>query len=334
MAFASFFGFTLLQFAFALGAHSQAMMADCAAMAVDAMTYLFNYGAEHVKHLQHHGHHHHRTTRQKLQVLYLELIPPSISVTTLIAVTVVSFKQAIQVLLEDDADDAVSPDVLIMLVFSALNLALDGVNVFCFAKRAEDNVVGIPSNLLAMDQYHHHDNTNTTHANHQQQNRHGDTELTGLLLHKSIAASAGTETDITSYTTPCTTDCDDENFESDNHSTTSSEDSTTNHLNLNMCSAWTHVCADTLRSITTLVAAGLSFAFPTWLSPADADSWGAIIISLIILVSLGPLIQGLYSTAMEIRELLWRETTVATPIQQQPRPQQQQSPLKANMTKF
>jgi hypothetical protein len=39
------------------------------------------------------------------------------------------------------------------------------------------------------------------------------------------------------------------------------------------------------------------------LSPADADSWGAIIISIIIIVSLGPLIQGLFSTATEIREL-------------------------------
>jgi hypothetical protein len=40
------------------------------------------------------------------------------------------------------------------------------------------------------------------------------------------------------------------------------------------------------------------------LSPIDADSLGAILVSIVILVSLGPLIQGIYNTALEIRRLL------------------------------
>jgi hypothetical protein len=63
-----------------------------------------------------------------------------------------------------------------------------------------------------------------------------------------------------------------------------------------------HICADTLRSITTLLAASFSWIFPDILSPAAADSWGAIFISVIIIVSLSPLIQGIFATAGEIRD--------------------------------
>jgi Co/Zn/Cd efflux system component len=73
-----------------------------------------------------------------------------------------------------------------------------------------------------------------------------------------------------------------------------------------MCSAWTHVCADTLRSVAVLIAAGFAYIFPQLLTPADADSWGAIVVSIIILISLGPLLQGLYLTACKIRTV-WCE---------------------------
>jgi Co/Zn/Cd efflux system component len=71
-----------------------------------------------------------------------------------------------------------------------------------------------------------------------------------------------------------------------------------------MCSAWTHIAADTLRSIAVLVAASISALFPYVLSPIDADSLGAVLVSIVILVSLGPLIQGIYNTALGIRRLL------------------------------
>jgi len=129
------------------------MMADCAAMAVDAMTYLFNYAAERIKnrtspdkddHLSPEA----RQRRKKLQILYLELIPPLISVTTLMAVTILSLKQAIDVLMTDTTDEP-SPDVVIMTIFSLLNLILDAVNVSCFAKAA-DGVVGLRSSFEAI----------------------------------------------------------------------------------------------------------------------------------------------------------------------------------------
>ena len=271
-------------------------MADCAAMAVDAITYLFNFFAERTKHreiteeeklldpdvLQ---------SRRKLLRLYLELIPPLISVTTLLVVTIVSLKQAVEVLAENEPVDN-PPDVMLMLVFSGLNLLLDAVNVRCFAK-AEDHFVGIPTAFYDKD--------------HKEESQ---TEMTGLLDKSDDGGN------VSSYMSQ-----GDGNLGTMVHDDDDDRSTSSHSLNLNMCSAWTvskdslliylllsiltyyrqHVFADTLRSITTLVAAGFSALFPDILSPADADSWGAIFISIIIIVSLGPLIQGLYLTAVEIR---------------------------------
>lgn len=73
-------------------------------------------------------------------------------------------------------------------------------------------------------------------------------------------------------------------------------------VNLNLCSAWTHVCADTMRSAAVLVAAAVAVLFH--LEPDIADSWAAVAVSVIILVSLIPLLQGLCLTAIELYCLL------------------------------
>lgn len=85
-----------------------------------------------------------------------------------------------------------------------------------------------------------------------------------------------------------------------------SEDLTevTGVLNLNMRTAWTHVCADTLRSVTVLIAAGASNLFPQVLTLVEADSGAAIVASVIILASLIPLIRGLVLTACKIYSIL------------------------------
>jgi Cation efflux family len=64
-----------------------------------------------------------------------------------------------------------------------------------------------------------------------------------------------------------------------------------------------HVCADTLRSIAVLVAAALGALFSAALSPTQVDSVGAIVVSIIILMSLGPLLQGVYLTACKIHAI-------------------------------
>lgn len=59
--------------------------------------------------------------------------------------------------------------------------------------------------------------------------------------------------------------------------------------------------ADTMRSIAVLVAAGISSIFHT--EPALADSTAAVIVSVIIALSLGPLVVGLFQTWNELQAL-------------------------------
>lgn len=103
-------------------------------MYVDVVTYLFNFLAERLKH----AHDSNISARAlHLRRLYLELIPPSISVVTLLIVTVLALQQAFKRLFArhdgGDDDNYQAPDLGIMLAFSALNLVLDGFNVSCFA---------------------------------------------------------------------------------------------------------------------------------------------------------------------------------------------------------
>jgi Co/Zn/Cd efflux system component len=149
VAFFSFFGFTMVQSGFALMVNSESMLADSEAMGVDAMTYLFNLCAERIKNapisveelqlsLEE------RTHKRKIKRLYLELIPPLISVATLIAVTIATMRDALHTLCGNEVDDSSSRDeekVGVMLLFSSLNLLLDMVNVTCFARA--DKAFGI-----------------------------------------------------------------------------------------------------------------------------------------------------------------------------------------------
>lgn len=230
-------------------------------MYVDVVTYLFNYMAERMKHEQ-------RDLpwgSLQLRRLFLELIPPLVSVTTLVVVTVSALSLAMQTLSTSDEKYRNPPDVGIMLLFSALNLLLDFLNVSFFARA--DQAVGLPG----QHGYEHVD------GRHHEARGRPAIESTALLDPLD----------------------DDE----------SSQQTEDGGLNLNMCSAWTHICADTLRSVAVLLAAGFSFFFPILLSPVDADAWGSIVVSVIILVSLGPLVQGLYLTSKKIRDL-WHDEGV------------------------
>lgn len=68
------------------------------------------------------------------------------------------------------------------------------------------------------------------------------------------------------------------------------------------CSAYTHVFADTIRSIAVLVASVLA-QFISNISAEQADSSAAVAVSIIILIALCPLFAGLRRTAMELLSL-------------------------------
>lgn len=65
--------------------------------------------------------------------------------------------------------------------------------------------------------------------------------------------------------------------------------------NLNMCSAWTHVFADTLRSLAVILAASLASTVSA-ITAEVADSAAAVVVSTIILLSLVPLLRGMVQT--------------------------------------
>jgi Co/Zn/Cd efflux system component len=139
VAFWTFLVFMGIEAVFAIIAGSQSMLEDAEAMSVDALTYLFNLYAERIKHRPYSEEElempaHTREYRRQLSRLYLELVPPLISVCTLIVVTVLATRDAYDTLRQDEAGGEDDVDVNIMIIFSGLNLLLDIVNVFCFAR--------------------------------------------------------------------------------------------------------------------------------------------------------------------------------------------------------
>lgn len=233
VAFLSFVGFMALQAFFALLANSQSMMADSEAMSVDALTYLFNMCAERFKHRPLSPKELElpvavRTHQREMHRLYLELIPPLISVVTLILVTIHAIQEAWETLYglgRGEEEEDVSAGL--MLFFSGLNLVLDAVNVACFARAHQ--AYGLQATAVAAT-------TGTeNHWKHQQQEReslslleqqqHQQQNAMGLTLlqegHPSLEM-AGSHT-------------------ADNNSTPQDDylESWFGDVNLNMCSAWT-----------------------------------------------------------------------------------------------
>lgn len=139
VAFISFVGFMVVQAFFAIVANSESMLADSMAMSVDALTYLFNMLAERIKNRP--------PTAEELELpvavrehqiemrrLYLELIPPCISVCTLICVTIQAMGEATRTLFDNYNGEEEDVSAGLMLFFSGLNLMLDFLNVSCFAQ--------------------------------------------------------------------------------------------------------------------------------------------------------------------------------------------------------
>jgi Co/Zn/Cd efflux system component len=76
--------------------------------------------------------------------------------------------------------------------------------------------------------------------------------------------------------------------------------------NLNMCSAYTHVFADTLRGVAVLAAAGIAKVVPN-VTPEIADATAAIVVSIVIAFTIMPLLHGLVKRVIELRLLVLEE---------------------------
>lgn len=130
-------------------ARSQAMVADSCAMVIDSLTYLFNSWAERIKNKSLANNDEENLDEREKEVrrlertrqrLLLEIAPPLCSVLTLIGLTISVSKEAADTVIgadsldEEDGASEEDPNVAIMFFFSGLNLALDILNVTCFAR--------------------------------------------------------------------------------------------------------------------------------------------------------------------------------------------------------
>ena len=231
VAFYSFLGFTLLQTAFALRARSSAMIADSIAMYVDAFTYLCNLLAERLKDRKSMTEYERQLTplvlkyRRKMQTLYLELIPPMISVTILLIATIITMKGSIHTLMTPDKIP-VDPNLKIMMVFSVLNLFVDCLNVAFFA-RTDNGLQLSKSSLNLLDNERRGDRYTSSSNTNNEFHISEDTE-TSHLVTKSFQES------FVNDTFESTAHYANDIFLDDNDNTNE-----VNQRNLNMCSAFT-----------------------------------------------------------------------------------------------
>lgn len=254
IAFVSFQSFAIVQIGAALYAGSEAMLGDSVAMMVDALTYLFNLVAERQKEVYASKLKHQNKlssspmtafTRNKMVLEYrkytyqLELIPPLLSVATLMVVTVLVLKESIHTLILDSERDASlqsDPNVDLMVIFSFFNLLLDVVNVGCFA--SANHALGYKTDTGENDQADvDTGNTTTTEAiqetchRFERDNPGADNDIDGI----EICDDNSEEIEMNEFDTEAASrephDCDDR-FKDD-----ITDDST--KTNLNMCSAYT-----------------------------------------------------------------------------------------------
>ncbi|CAB9513063.1 expressed unknown protein [Seminavis robusta] len=289
-AFCTFMSFATVQTIVAVFAKSEAMLGDSAAMIVDALTYLFNWHAERKKAhfetpewaatiLMTTGNDNDETrqrvldrTRRK-QILQLELVPPLISVSTLLIVTGFVLHQSVRVLVLDvhrSIDKQGNPNIEIMMYFSIANLGLDLVNVANFAKAK--HLFGYETNEYQPPQGH-----------------------------EALTTHEDAETGKAAMYSPSSTPDNHHNENNGDGSEDEEEQEDQDHTaNLNMCSAYTHVFADTLRSIAVLVASSIS-ELVEWVTPEEADAAAAVVVSALIILSLIPLLNGLVQSSRELQ---------------------------------
>eukprot|EP00550_Attheya_septentrionalis_P000585 CAMPEP_0198285710 /NCGR_PEP_ID=MMETSP1449-20131203/4950_1 /TAXON_ID=420275 /ORGANISM="Attheya septentrionalis, Strain CCMP2084" /LENGTH=512 /DNA_ID=CAMNT_0043983225 /DNA_START=273 /DNA_END=1811 /DNA_ORIENTATION=+ len=370
-AFISFLGFTIVQSVAAYIAHSEAMMGDSAAMGVDALTYGFNFWAERRKNqdkkegldndsaddLVETEEERARRLKvsqrnQRKRRLHLELVPPLISVATLIAVTAVVTTKAIQMLILDSHRAKAqqgNPNLGFMLLFSSLNLFLDFLNVFCFARAkhafgyntidqhgADANLKdekrqsprdkvdrglgpGIVRKMGGRSKYNplpEQEEIVFDHIDVDENDYHGKMEDIALEnkmgngYAREDASSNGTQAAFG----PKATFNNDVDFSiqrrhefEDEHTLSNNieceeEEATEDSANLNMCSAYTHVFADTVRSIALIIASVIA-EFVDGVTSEVADATAALVVSLLILLSLIPLFQGLRVISSELSSI-------------------------------
>lgn len=290
IAFASFQVFAVMQITVSVVAGSEAMFGDSLAMMVDALTYLFNLFAEQQKEvyaakLQKQKQRERELSSLQIDIIVLnyqkytyqlELIPPILSVTILLAVTIIVLRESISTLILDTRGaEQADPNLNLMMIFSFLNLLLDIMNVGCFA--SANHATG----------YKTEDGTSTNMCSDSRSRVDVDVDVgSNDKVDKSVPIQPfnnGSPPSIKLH-------------KLDNQSLTEDNDDDDNDVsNLNMCSAYTHVFADTLRSFAVIFASLIAKSTNSITSEV-ADATAAVVVSVLIMLSLIPLTAGMIKT--------------------------------------
>ena len=180
------------------------------------------------------------------------------------------------------ADD--EPNIYIMMGFSVFNLLLDLTNVFCFARAK--HMMGYKT---AEEEATVEEDVGAVLTN---EGKQGDEEE-GVQI-DTIHGSSFNE------------DGDDAKDQAPSIDLSGVVDIKKQRPNLNMCSAYTHVFADTLRSAAVIIAVAFAMIFPDQISPLAADATAALVVSLLILLSLLPLLHGLWRSSRRLCAI-WTE---------------------------
>eukprot|EP00569_Conticribra_weissflogii_P004514 CAMPEP_0171329520 /NCGR_PEP_ID=MMETSP0878-20121228/1347_1 /TAXON_ID=67004 /ORGANISM="Thalassiosira weissflogii, Strain CCMP1336" /LENGTH=417 /DNA_ID=CAMNT_0011829563 /DNA_START=33 /DNA_END=1286 /DNA_ORIENTATION=+ len=337
VAFISFMSFATIQFSVAFFAKSEAMIGDSAAMVVDALTYGLNLFAERRKNdpdddieecensevdhkIQQKSPNRTRSMNEgferiktnsekeldkKRRNLKLEIVPPVISVSILIVVIGVVLQNAIRVLILDshrNKKEQSLPNLAIMMTFSILNLLLDIVNVTCFARAK--HLMGYNTNVPSGSQIEESSYEGKTIGDYQLSNEIGcNSSLDGgtvKIKHKNPTAEDSTT--IAIYDSSRVLKEQASEVIGNDKLSGNEDDGGDERVNLNMCSAYTHVFADTLRS-TAVIIASIVAIFVESVTPEEADATAAVVVSIIIFVSLIPLFRGLLNTLSKLRKV-------------------------------
>jgi len=265
-----------------------------------------------------------RERAKRKMVLELEIVPPAISVTTLLVVIAFVMRRAILILALDmhrSRAKQANPNINLMLAFSIFNLALDGLNVFCFAKAK--HLFGYATDV------HHHghhdhvgDDTACCDAETPQPPTQSENGGRDHFVERERGSADGVDDEDPSHDPPVDQAvhvCNGNSAVGAVQTTTSygrgggdddDDDEEESRANLNMCSAYTHVFADTLRSIAVIVAALIAEIVPE-VTPEEADATAAVVVSILILLSLVPLFQGLLQSISELRSIRAEERSEA-----------------------
>ena len=266
IAFFSFMTFALVQLVFAFVADSQAMLGDVIAMIVDSFTYLFNWIAERKKK---------NYDRQHAETVAVENEHNTVSAET---TRICQRNRRKMVLKLEIIPPFISVTALLLVTAYVTRRAISLLVLDMHRNRSEQ---GQP-NLKIMLTF----------------------SCINLFLDAVNLFCFSKAKHALSHAT------EDPNRDDENNNNSTVHDS--NHhpnkgiASLNMCSAFTHVFADTMRSIAVILAALLAIIWPV-VTPEVADSAAALVVSCLILLSVLPLLRRLWHSVAELRAILAEE---------------------------